>query len=92
MDVAGAEALRQRLAQQEHWQQALAVQLGHQPSIDPDGYALVEFSSATRYYRPRRQTDMIAGRMAPVIRRLCKRLVDGAWEDDVVVEAITHLA
>ena len=50
--------------------------------------ALVEFSSTIRYYRP----DTVAGRAAPVTGRLCKRLVDGAWEDEVVGEDITRAA
>ena len=88
MDIAGARALSRRLAQQEHWRQALAVRIGRQPAIDPDGYALEAFRSGVRYYRERREVEVHDGKPAVVIRRHRKRLVGDAWEDEVSVEAI----
>ena len=85
MDIAGAEVLRQRLAQQEHWRQARAVQLGRQSSFDPDGYALESFRADVRYYRPQRRVEIQNGRSQVVTRRISKRLVEGVWQQDVVV-------
>jgi hypothetical protein len=86
MDVAGAEALRWRLAQQEHWQSAPAVRRGIQSRIDPDGHALESFAPGLRSYRPEWRTQMVEGRRARVAIRLCKRLVEGAWREDLSVE------
>ena len=77
--------LSERLAQQEHWRQALSVQLGRQPSIDPDGYALESYRGGVRTYRPKEKLEILDGRPAKVIRRVSKRLVDGAWESEVAV-------
>jgi len=86
MDIAGAEVLRQRIAQQENWRQARAVRVGSQPSFDPDGHALESFRSGVRYYRSQQRLEWHDGRHETVTRTLCKRLIDGAWEADVVVE------
>jgi hypothetical protein len=86
MDVAGAEALRWRLAQQEHWQSAPAVRLGIQSSVDPDGHALESFDASVRSYRSEWGMQIVEGRTARVVVRLCKRLVEGAWHEDVSVE------
>jgi hypothetical protein len=85
MDIAGAVVLRQRLAQQENWRQARAMRVGSQPPFDPDGHALESFRSGVRYYRPRQRVEWRDGRHELVTRTLSKRLIDGAWEADVVV-------
>lgn len=66
MDVAGAQALRVRIEQQEQWRLAEAVREGRQPLVDPDLHALREFRGDVRVY------DARFGSFA-------KRLVDGAW-------------
>ena len=83
MDVAGAEALRLRIAQQEHWRSARAVRLGLQPSVDPDGHALESFAGATRLYHMR-LFKIVAGRPAMVTRQIRKRLVEGAWCEELI--------
>jgi hypothetical protein len=92
MDIQGAEALRWRLAQQEHWQTAAAVRSGAQPAIDPEGYALERFGEGVRVYRVRRRRDVVHGRSAMVTFRFSKRLVDGAWHEQVVVEDVQDAA
>ena len=47
----GAEALKFRLEQQMHWQQATAVRAGRQPPVDPDGAELVGIGEGVRVYR-----------------------------------------
>ena len=84
MDVTGAEVLRQRLAQQQHWREARLVRLGRQPSFDPDGHALESFSGVLRVYRPMQRLERGDGRPAMITERIRKRLVDGAWEAEVV--------
>jgi hypothetical protein len=86
MDCAGAEVLRQRLAEQENWRQAHAVQKGRQPAIDPDGHALESFRGALRCYRAHRRLEPRGGRIELVTRSLSKRLIDGWWETDEIVE------
>ncbi|HUK44722.1 MAG TPA: hypothetical protein VLV28_05470 [Gaiellaceae bacterium] len=78
MDAAGAERLRWRIEQQEHWRQADAVLDGRQPSVDPDLYELESLEDGLRLYTPRMTR---AG-----IMRLCKRLVDGVWEHGMLDE------
>jgi hypothetical protein len=73
VDAAGADKLRWRLDQQEHWRQAQAVLDGRQPAIDPDLAELEEFGDELRLYSSR-----------PGAARLCKRLVDGTWEIGVI--------
>lgn len=92
MDIAGAEVLRQRLAQQEHWRQARAVRIGSQPSIDPDGHALESFRSGVRYYRLQQREELHEGRSEIVTRRLSKHLIEGVWESDVTIEYVQHVA
>ena len=92
MDCAGAEVLRERLAQQENWSQALAVRLGRQPAIDPDGYALERFRGGERHYRPQHRLERRGDRAEVVTRRLSKRLIDGGWETEEIVERIPQLA
>lgn len=66
IDPAGAEALRQRIEQQQHWRLAQAVVDGRQPGTDPDALWLEEFRGEARFYTT--GSD-----------RFVKRLVDGAW-------------
>jgi hypothetical protein len=63
MDARGAEHLRRRIEQHQHWRQAQAVQEGLQPSVDPDADDLLELRDDLRIYRDRH----------------AKRLVDGWW-------------
>jgi hypothetical protein len=81
MDIAGAEALSWRLAQQEHWVSARAVRLGLQPSIDPDGHALESFHGELRIYRAPEQAGSEGGAGA-ALGWVRKRLVEGAWEEE----------
>ncbi len=92
MDVAAAQVLRQRLAQQEQWRLARSVLIGSQPPFDPDGHALESYREGIRYYRPQQRTELRAGRRELVTQRICKRLVDGVWEADVIVERVQHVA
>jgi hypothetical protein len=92
MDIQGAQALRWRLAQQENWQTAAAVRSGAQPPIDPEGYALERFEAGVRLYRMRRRHDVVRGRSATVTFHFSKRLVDGAWLEQVVVEDVQDAA
>ena len=73
MDAAGAAKLRWRIEQQQHWRQAPAVQEGRQPSVDPDMEDLVAVGDGLRVYTERRTSEGVL--------RLCKRLVDGVWEN-----------
>jgi hypothetical protein len=83
-----AEALSFRLAQQEQWQQAAAVQEGRQPRVDPDGAELEEIDEGTRIYRPHEVYRMMGGRKALVAQRIVKRLdAGGHWENDVIVDS-----
>jgi hypothetical protein len=92
MDVAAAEVLRQRLAQQEQWRQARSVRVGSQPPFDPDGHSLESFRAGIRFYWTEQRTEVNAGRTELVTQRVCKRLVDGAWENDVIVEQVRRVA
>ena len=92
MDVTGAEVLRQRLAQQQHWREAKLVRLGRQPSFDPDGHALESYSDGLRVYRPMQRPELRNGQPAMITERVRKRLVDGAWESEVVVERVQSVA
>ena len=69
MNAAGAEALRLRIEQQEHWRSAAAVRDGLQPGVDPDSHALVEIGYHERTY------EAEAGRFT-------KRMVRGVWKLD----------
>lgn len=76
VDAAGAETLRQRLEQQLNWRSAEAVRDGRQPSIDPDIDDLEEMQDDVRLYAARRGSGGA--------RRMCKRLIDGLWQVDVI--------
>ena len=73
VDAAGAAKLRWRIEQQQHWRQAPAVQEGRQPSVDPDMEDLVSVGEGLRVYTERRTSEGVL--------RLCKRLVEGVWEN-----------
>ncbi len=90
--VAGAEVLRFRIEQQEHWRQARTVRLGSQPASDPDGHALASCGPGVRTYREQRGFEVVNGQKALVIRRLQKYLVDGEWHDESVVIAVESVA
>ena len=92
MEISGAQVLSERLAQQEHWREARAVRIGSQPPFDPDGYALVSFAGGVRLYRREPCVEQQGGRPALVTRRIKKVLVDGAWEAEVLVENVQHVA
>lgn len=72
MDAAGAEKLRLRIEQQQHWRQAQAVGDGRQPATDPDGATLERLGDGIRVYG----TRVTRGGLLTV----CKRLIDGVWE------------
>ena len=80
MDAAGAEKLRWRIEQQQHWRQAQSVLDGRQPSVDPDMEDLTSVGKDIRIYSERFTEE---GRV-----RLCKRLVHGFWENGTIVESV----
>ena len=78
MDAAGAENLRWRIEQQQHWRQAEAVLEGRQPPTDPDLEQLETLDDGIRLYTSRLSHGEIV--------RVCKRLVDGVWEHATFVD------
>jgi hypothetical protein len=92
VDAAGAECLRKRIEQHQHWRQAQAVIDGRQPSIDPDLDQLETVDDGIRLYAER---ETRVGKVRP-----CKRLVDGFWQygtieqrhESDIVAAIAHVA
>ncbi len=72
MDAAGAQSLKKRLEQQQHWQQAEAVREGRQLPVDPDGDEVEALGEGIRVYSLR-------GPNAEP-QRVYKRLVDGKWQ------------
>jgi hypothetical protein len=79
MDAAGAERLRWRIEQQQHWRQAPAVLDGRQPPTDPDLEELEKVDDGIRLYASRNTRDGVM--------RVCKRLVGGVWEHGTVDES-----
>jgi hypothetical protein len=79
MDIEGARILSRRLAEQAHWEQAIAVRTGAAPRTDPDAAELTELHDELRVYGVEVETTVIDGQAALVERRLCKRLVGGEW-------------
>jgi hypothetical protein len=61
MDVRGAEHLRRRIEQHQHWLQAQAVLDGLQPATDPDAEDLVELHDELRVYRDRHAKQLVNG-------------------------------
>ena len=92
MDIAGAEALAARIAQQKQWREALAVRTGTQPAVDPDGHALESIRAGVRIYRAERRLEAYEGRTSMVTRRLRKFLVDGSWDAEWAVENVESVA
>lgn len=64
--------LRWRIEQQQQWRLADAVLDGRQPAVDPDIANLESFERDLRVY---------TGRMRDRTTHLCKRLIDGIWEN-----------
>lgn len=87
MSSQGAQILRARLEQQEHWRQAEAVRNGGQPAVDPDAWELEELGEGLRLYATREQhRRVVNGHDELVVERFTKRLVDGRWETTYEVE------
>jgi uncharacterized caspase-like protein len=87
MDANGAQTLRARLEQQEHWRQAEAVAHGEQPATDPDAWELDELGDGVRLYDIREEhRQVIDGQPVLVIQRMTKRLVNGRWDTVYEVE------
>jgi len=87
MDSLGAQSLRARIEQQEHWRQAAAVIRGAQSATDPDAGDVEDIGDGVRLYATREeQRQEIDGRPTLVVRRLTKRIVDGRWETFYDVE------
>jgi hypothetical protein len=80
LDAAGAEKLRRRIEQQEHWRLAQAVLDGRQPAVDPDLNDLTEYVDGLRVYSSRVTRDGVV--------QLCKRLVDGVWEQGTIESSV----
>jgi hypothetical protein len=76
MDTNGARHLAVRIAQQEHWELAQAVQDGRQPATDPDREHLEALGDGCRVYA----THAANGMNGPTVERFLKTLVDGSWE------------
>ena len=91
MDAAGAEELRKRLEEQEHWRRAEAVRDGRQPTADPDQHELEEIVDGVRYYGHEQQRMTVDGRPALVTVRMTKTIVDGEWVRSLVPEQVVHL-
>ena len=77
MDTNGARHLAARIAQQQHWELAQAVQDGRQPASDPDGEQLEAIGDGCRIYATE-VTNGPNGRTS--VERFLKTLVDGSWE------------
>jgi hypothetical protein len=92
MDATGAQRLRTRLDDQEHWRQAEAVVRGEQSRVDPDAADLEEVGEWIRLYRTREEhRRTVDGMPSLVIERMTKRLVDGYWQTVFEVERIRPL-
>ena len=90
MDRSGADVLRKRIEEQEHWEQAAAVRDGHQPNIDPDRDELRELGSGLRLYGYEQRHEVADGYRSLVTWRVCKRLTQGYWERDLIREHGQH--
>jgi hypothetical protein len=84
--VSGADVLRKRIEEQEHWRQAPAVRSGHQAHADPDRDELEELGSGVRLYGYEQIHEVVDGHRALVTWRVCKRLRQGFWERELVRE------
>jgi hypothetical protein len=92
MDAAGAELIRQRIEQHEHWRQAQAVVEGTQSPVDPDRDVLEELGPNTRIYGVQQRHEIVDGTHALSTYRLHKRLVGGHWERELVLENVQQVA
>jgi hypothetical protein len=92
MDAAGAELIRQRIEQHEHWRQAQAVRDGAQSAVDPDRDELLELGNQTRVYGLQERHEIVEGVHALTTYRVQKRIVGGHWERQLVVENIEKVA
>jgi hypothetical protein len=86
VDRSGAEVLRRRIEEQEHWSQATAVQAGRQARADPDREELQELGSGVRLYGFEQRHEVADGYRTLVRWRVCKRLRQGYWERDLIRE------
>jgi hypothetical protein len=86
VDRSGAEVLRRRIEEQEHWRQATAVQAGRQAPADPDREELQELGSGVRLYGYEQRHEVADGQRTLVTWRVCKRLRQGYWERDLIRE------
>jgi hypothetical protein len=86
MDAAGAGELHRRIEEHQHWRQAAAVRDGRQPAADPDAQELEEIGDGLRLYGREEQRLTVDGRPALVTLRVAKRLVNGHWERDEIME------
>jgi hypothetical protein len=84
MDTNGARHLAARIAQQQHWELAQAVQDGRQPASDPDGEQLEAIGDGCRLYATE-VTNGANGRTS--VQRFLKTLVNGSWEVAAVDES-----
>jgi len=92
MDATGAQRLRTRLEDQEHWRRAEAVTRGQLPRVDPDATDLEEIGDGIRLYGTREEhRRLVDGVPSLVVERLTKRLVDGSWHTVYEVERVRPL-
>ena len=75
MDAAGAELIRQRIEQHEHWRQAQAVRDGSQSAVDPDRDQLLELGDVHAGLRAAGAARDRRGRDALTTYRVLKRVV-----------------
>jgi hypothetical protein len=92
MDAAGAELIRQRIEQHEHWRQAQAVRDGAQSAVDPDRDELLELGDGTRVYGLQERHEIVDGEHALATYRVLKRLVRGHWERELIIENVQKVA
>ena len=92
MDAAGAELIRQRIEQHEHWRPAEAVVEGTQSPVDPDRDELEELGNGTRIYGLQQRHEIVEGTHALTTYRLQKRIVSGHWERELIVENVQQVA
>jgi hypothetical protein len=85
MDVKGAKALTERLAERQ-WREAESVRLGEQPSEDPDAAYLDTIDDDVRFYA------FPASDSGDSPRRVKKVLVDGFWRLESAADGDAHAA
>ena len=92
MDALGAELIRQRIEQHEHWRQAQAVRDGSQSAVDPDRDELLELGEGTRVYGLQERHEIVDGEHALTTYRVLKRVVRGQWERELIIENVQKVA